>query len=355
MDPISVNVLNLIGRVTEQDKETGRVFAIYNADWTTANAYAFQFGVQSQGQTFGVVRSVKIDNGSNPENVEVAVSGTDDFFTVPSFSIGVYTLNATSASTVTLTSQGGATDICTVTFYNYEVPPVVWYSFGAFNSDRPIKTYGPMSEATDIATNEFNNPVFVGGRDPNGDFRGFNTDALGNLIVSNLDITIGAVYGPDNVGTPPTRPGILQAVLNSAGNVVNLQLNADGSIKVTDAPLLAAVDTLEGLVTATNTKLDDLNTKATPPGTGTVTQVASTAAAPGVTILAALAGRKGGIIFNDSTAILYLLFSATGNPTATNYSVQVPAGGSCPIGSYTGQIKGIWSAANGFAYATSLT
>lgn len=355
MDPISVNVLNIIGRVTEQDKQTGRVFAIYNADWSTANAYAFQFGVQSQGQTFGVVKAVKIDNGSNPENVEVAVSGTDDFFTVPSFSIGIYTLNANAGSTVILTSQGGATDLCTVTFYNYEVAPVVWYSFGAFNSDRPIKTYGPMSEATDIATNEFNNPVFVGGRDPSGNFRGFNTDPLGNLIVSNLAITIGAVYGPDNVGTPATRPGVLQAVLDSSGDVQNVTLTADDEFKVTDAKVLAAVDALETLVAATNTKLDDLNTKATPPGTGTVTQVASSATPPGVTILASNAARKGGIIFNDSTAILYLLFSATGNPSATNYSVQVPAGGSCPIGSYTGQIKGIWSAANGFAYATSLT
>lgn len=345
MDLISVNILNIIGRVTERDKVLGNVFALYNADWSSANAYAFQFGVQSQGQTFGVVRSMKVDNGSNPENVEVAISGTDDYFTIPAYSIGVYTVNANAGSTVTLTSQGGATDLCTITFYNYEVAPAVWYSFGAFNSDRPVKTQGTMKQGSEVVATGFNNPVFIAGVNPNGKLKAVNVDANGNITVSNLDITIGAVYGPDAVGAAPTRPGVLGAVLDSAGNVKNVQLNAAAELPVFD-------NGANTKLTAANASLDAIEAKLTPPDTGAITTVASTLA--DATILAANAARKGAIIFNDSTAVLRL---ALANVDArASFSVAVEPQGSFVIsnGDYTGVIKGTWVAVNGNARVTQV-
>ncbi len=87
--------------------------------------------------------------------------------------------------------------------------------------------------------------------------------------------------------------------------------------------------------------------------TSTVTQVASSAS--DVSILAANANKKGTIFFNDSTAILYLLYG-TGTASLTNYSVQIPAKAlfEDPL-HYTGGFHGIWSAANGFVYCTEVS
>jgi len=328
MDPIAVTALNIIGRVTVRDPNLGNTYGLYNADFSVPVSYAIQFGTQSQGQVFGVVKSMFLDNGNNPSPVEVLVQGTDQFFTIPAYSIGTYTIDANAGSTITLTSEGGATDICTVTFYNWERPPVVWYSFGAFNTDRPIKAQGTMSEGDDIAVSDFNDPVFIGGRKPDGTFVGLNTDADGNIVVSNLDITIGAVYGPDLVGTPPTHPGVLTAVLDNTGDVVNLTLTPSGKLPV------------EATIVTDN------------PDTGAITSVASVIT--DATILAANANRKGAIIFNNSTSALNL---ALANVNATvSYSVVVAAGGEFFLGNgdYTGVIKGTWVSVNGAAIVTEL-
>lgn len=94
-----------------------------------------------------------------------------------------------------------------------------------------------------------------------------------------------------------------------------------------------------------------------PATTGTPTQVAASASA--VTLLAANAGRKGATFVNDSTAILFLILSAT-TPTSSVYTVALSAKGTigsyyeAPYG-YTGIVKGIWSAANGNAVVTEMT
>lgn len=90
--------------------------------------------------------------------------------------------------------------------------------------------------------------------------------------------------------------------------------------------------------------------------TPTVTSVASATGA--TTLKAANANRVGLIIANDSTAILYVLFGA-GTPSATNYSIQIPAKGTTPtdrpITGYTGLVQGAWASANGFAMVTEVS
>ena len=66
--------------------------------------------------------------------------------------------------------------------------------------------------------------------------------------------------------------------------------------------------------------------------------------------------RANFVVYNDSTAILYLAFGPTASTTV--YTVQVPAQGyfEHPVGAvYTGAITGVWSAANGNARVTELT
>lgn len=86
----------------------------------------------------------------------------------------------------------------------------------------------------------------------------------------------------------------------------------------------------------------------------TVAQVASSAS--NVTLLASSSARKGCIVFNDSTAALYMKFGATAS--TSSFTVKIAAGGYwemafTPHGIYYGIIDGIWASANGNAYVTS--
>lgn len=88
-------------------------------------------------------------------------------------------------------------------------------------------------------------------------------------------------------------------------------------------------------------------------GTATLANVASSAT--NVTLRSAAATRLGLMIYNDSTATLYVKFGATAS--ATSYTVQMGPGAywEMPHPVYTGIVDGIWSAANGNARVTELT
>lgn len=81
-----------------------------------------------------------------------------------------------------------------------------------------------------------------------------------------------------------------------------------------------------------------------------ITSVASATAS--TQLMAANAGRNGGLIFNESTAVLYLALHAT-TASTTAYTVQVAPGASfqLPAG-YTGPVWGVWASANGSARVT---
>lgn len=93
---------------------------------------------------------------------------------------------------------------------------------------------------------------------------------------------------------------------------------------------------------------------APPPATSGLTSV--TAAVASTTLLAANAARKGGLVFNDSTANLFLGLTAAA-VSQTAYTVKIPAGGlfELPWPVWTGQLTGTWDAANGAARITELT
>lgn len=92
----------------------------------------------------------------------------------------------------------------------------------------------------------------------------------------------------------------------------------------------------------------------TGPTLGAQTSVASIAT--DTIILASNGLRKGCLIYNDSTSNLYLLF-AVGTSTTSNYSIQIPAGGTMSLlaGEYTGIIKGFWDVVNGSVRITEFS
>ena len=86
--------------------------------------------------------------------------------------------------------------------------------------------------------------------------------------------------------------------------------------------------------------------------TGTITSVTSTTASQ--TLLAANTNRRGAMIKNESTAVLYVAFAATASATA--YTKDLIAGEYYEVPAfYSGIITGIWASANGAARVTEIT
>jgi hypothetical protein len=89
-----------------------------------------------------------------------------------------------------------------------------------------------------------------------------------------------------------------------------------------------------------------------PSSTSSVTSVA--ASATNVTLLASNTNRVMATIFNDGNAQLYVKLGTTAS--TTSFTVKIAANGYYELPyKYTGQIDGIWSAANGSARITELT
>ena len=111
----------------------------------------------------------------------------------------------------------------------------------------------------------------------------------------------------------------------------------------TNAGRVAAVDTDGSLYVQTNTCTTAVKTNVT-------------SSATSVTILAANNNRRGAIVFNESTAILYLSYGTTA-ASLTSYSVRLPANTSwiIDVPTWTGEVRGIGAAANGFARVTDMS
>lgn len=113
-------------------------------------------------------------------------------------------------------------------------------------------------------------------------------------------------------------------------------VSATTPLPVNTAPLVAGTDTV--------TVVQDSNS------TAALTQV--TGSTSSVTILAANANRKEALIFNNSTANLFLAFTGTASTSAFTVKLPTNTAYALPTPLYKGVISGIWDAANGTAQVT---
>lgn len=128
---------------------------------------------------------------------------------------------------------------------------------------------------------------------------------------------------------PANTPSSNSPYINSDNKLVNVQLEADGSIPIT----LKNPDDIGGS------------------SVSTVTSVADTDSS--TELLAANTNRKEAVITNDSSAILYVAFGETAS--ATNFTARLQQYGYVQT-EYRGQINGIWASdAGGNARITELT
>ena len=135
-------------------------------------------------------------------------------------------------------------------------------------------------------------------------------------------------------GAPALTPTGTAVTWNDSG--VERVASAAKPLPVNSAPLTAALDTV--------TVVQDSNS------TAALTQVASSTSS--ATILATNTARKEALIFNNSTANLFLAF--TGIAATTAFTIKLAAGTAynLPMPLYKGVIAGIWDAANGTAQVT---
>ena len=159
----------------------------------------------------------------------------------------------------------------------------------------------------------------------------------GSLTTGSL--VIGAVT---QSGTWTVQPG------NTANTTA---WKVDGSavtqpVSAASLPLpsgAATQTTLASLLTELQVKADPTEsqqTKEIRAATSAVTSVADSASS--VTLLAANANRLGAVIFNDSSAVLFLKLGATASSTSYTVRLTQYTGYEVPFG-YTGVIDGIWA------------
>lgn len=198
------------------------------------------------------------------------------------------------------------------------------------------------------------------------------SDGNGSITV---DGTFWPATQPVSLATLPALP----AGTNTIGAISNTSFNCNqsgtwnisnisGTVSLpTGAATSALQSTGNSSLASIDGKFPSLGTKTSSSSvsvtlafasTSTLTTVASSTAS--VTLVAANNNRKTLIILNDSTANLYIALNASAAST-TNYSLLLGAKvGDTPSSlvlngaDYSGEIRGIWTTANGFARITEI-
>lgn len=151
----------------------------------------------------------------------------------------------------------------------------------------------------------------------------------------------------------PVQP--FQTTPTGSSSAVTIANGADVALGTTTDPAVfnpaaaaTAISLLKGIITQNAAVLAK-------PATSAITNVV--AATADTLVLAGNANRLGAIVFNDSTAGILYLRCATGAATTVNYTAVIQPGGSFVLGrgDYTGEMRGIWSAATGFTRVTEFT
>ncbi len=338
--PVNFKDFSQTGRTNAPDARRDRVGLTYNADFSDPAQYDFNLSTVNDAQVFGICRALFVDNGSNPDSLSVWVRGTEQYFTIPAAAAGVFTINATEGGIIEIACEaGGAVDVVTITLYNYEIPPVVWYAYGASNTGAPQQVSGANPSGTVVATALNANPVYVAGRYAAADtILPIRVDADGSIFIAGSVSLSGAITIAD-------------------GGDATQGFKADAAI-TNPASSGTVIAFLKGILTGINTAVTSLASILTAvgvlarPATGTKTTVAGSNVSG--TILAANANRQGATIYNDSSAILYLAL-ASGTASSTSYTIQVAAAGYYEVpGRYTGIITGVWASSTGNARVTEI-
>lgn len=184
-----------------------------------------------------------------------------------------------------------------------------------------------------------------------GTFTGVNVTFEGSADGTNWSAL--QAMRADGTGLPITATGVLASPGAGLAHAYELSVNTLISFRVRATAWATGTANISMTRGAYATEpVVFANAREIGAPTSALTSVAS--AASSTSLLAANTARRGAMIFNESTAILYVALAASASVTA--YTYQIPAGGYWEVPAlYTGAVFGIWAAANGSARITQIT
>lgn len=160
-----------------------------------------------------------------------------------------------------------------------------------------------------------------------------------------LRVDGSGVTQPISAAALPLPSGAATSALQTSGNATLTTIS--GQLPPALGPQSSAASL--SVVQATGTTFSVSQSTS---ATGTLTSVAN--AITSTTVLASNSSRKGFIVYNDSSVVLYIAFAATASTTAFSAKLQ-PGSAYNSDTLYTGIITGIAAAASGSARVTEFT
>lgn len=165
------------------------------------------------------------------------------------------------------------------------------------------------------------------------DFETNYLSSANQALTSRVELSNALPAGTNAIGKLAANSGV------DIGDVTINNSTGASAVNVQDGGNSLTVDGTVGLLVASAASLSNVNDQAT-----------------NTTLLNSNSGRRGVIVFNDSTANAFLKYGVTAS--STSFTVKIPAGGywEMPQPIYTGQIDVIWdSDQSGAARVTELT
>jgi hypothetical protein len=234
---------------------------------------------------------------------------------------------AAGSNTITITIAGGSSSNTAIATEIYEIWGLI--ATGALDQSSTGNNAGSTAPATSaispIAPNEL---CFAG------------------IAAAGGTITAGTGFTLDSTSLAPTGGNLVSFGSESQALSTFASLTPSATLSGSNAWAIAAA-TFKSIMVPV-----EATTKEASCSSATLSSVASSASS--VALLASNSARRGMLVFNDSTAVLFLAYAATATTSA--YTVQITPNGywEMPKPIYPGAISGIWASANGNLRITEL-
>ncbi len=262
-----------------------------------SNEEIIDLTIPQQGGLFGTLTTVFVDNSSNPNQVEVVISGTGQTFFTPAYSCGFYNIAATGSSIVTMSSSGGASMINNIQLFDYYLAPNVWLTEPAGSGlpitapDGSIVTLGSKNDAA------ITNPALSA-----------------TLIALTKGLLTEAVATVTGLASVVTATNAVKTAVDLTTTAVNAVKTSVDSVVTNTATLVAG---LASLVTETTATAGSTATTATNTGPFSYTGITTNT----TTVVKNSPGTFGGIVVNTvglvGTIIVYDNTAGSGSKIAT--------------------------------------
>lgn len=119
----------------------------FDLNFSGEQQYTLSLSLMQMGGTFGVPRSIYVNNKYNPNEILLFTQGTSEILSIPAYTIGMLPLSAMANDTITLYSMGGASQSIHVEIYNYERAPYTYGALAPFQSGSNVQALTPAASS----------------------------------------------------------------------------------------------------------------------------------------------------------------------------------------------------------------